>query len=74
VFGEAGVSVTTRSEGGDPAEIIVQVAREIDADLIVMGGRKRSSLGSLLFGSVSQAVILDTIRPVMMTGGATGEG
>lgn len=72
VFGEAGISVTTRSEGGDPAAVIVQVAREIDADRIVMGGRKRSPLGSLLFGSVSQAVILDTTRPVTITGAASG--
>lgn len=76
-FREAGLSVDQMARGGDPAEEIVQIAREVGADAIVLGGRKRSPLGSLLFGSVTQAVILDADRPVMVTGDtvrATGEG
>lgn len=53
---------------GDPAEEIVRMADKIGADVIVLGGRKRSKLGSLLFGSVSQAVTLHADRPVMITG------
>jgi nucleotide-binding universal stress UspA family protein len=64
----AGVSVETRSTYGDPAEEILRVADEIDAELIVLGGRKRSPLGSFLFGSVSQAVTIDASRPVVVTG------
>lgn len=74
---EARIGANPIARGGDPAAEIVQVAREIDADAIVLGGRKRSPLGSLLFGSVTQAVILDADRPVMVTGDtvrATGEG
>jgi nucleotide-binding universal stress UspA family protein len=74
---EAGIGADQMSRGGDPAEEIVQIAREIEADAVVLGGRKRSPLGSLLFGSVTQAVILDADRPVMVTGDtvhATGEG
>jgi nucleotide-binding universal stress UspA family protein len=66
---EHGISVETTSRHGDPAEQILRAADEIDADLIVLGGRKRSPLGSLLFGSVSQAVMLDATRPVAVTGG-----
>jgi nucleotide-binding universal stress UspA family protein len=66
---DRGVAVETASRYGDPAEEILEVADEIDADLIVLGGRKRSPLGSLLFGSVSQAVTLDATRPVVVTGG-----
>lgn len=65
----SGVRVETMSRFGDPAEQILQAAEELDADMIVLGGRKRSPLGSLLFGSVSQAVTLDATRPVVITGG-----
>lgn len=66
---DAGVSVEEMSRVGDPAAEILAAAAEVDADYIVLGGRKRSPLGSLLFGSVSQAVILDADRPVTITGG-----
>lgn len=64
------VAVDTVVRHGDPAEQILDVADEVDADMIVLGGRKRSPLGSLLFGSVSQAVTLDSSRPVLVTGGS----
>ena len=62
------VSVETKSLHGDPAKQILATAEAIDADSIVLGGRKRSPLGSLLFGSVTQAIILDAARPVTVTG------
>ncbi|WP_324757311.1 universal stress protein [Haloarcula sp. GH36] len=65
---EAGVDVATESVHGEPAERIVTVADDADVDMIVMGGRKRSPLGALVFGSVSQSVILDSERPVAVTG------
>jgi nucleotide-binding universal stress UspA family protein len=66
----SGIRVETATRFGDPAEQILRAADEIDADMIVLGGRKRSPLGSLLFGSVSQAVTLDATRPVVITGGS----
>lgn len=62
----AGVDVTLEESSGDPAESIVNLADERDADLIVVAGRKRSATGKLLFGSVSQRVILNTGRPVVV--------
>jgi nucleotide-binding universal stress UspA family protein len=62
------ISVETRSLHGDPAGQILAEAKTRDADAIILGGRKRSPLGSLLFGSVTQAIILDASRPVMVTG------
>jgi nucleotide-binding universal stress UspA family protein len=56
---EASVSVTEASRVGDPATEILAAAQEAEADHIMLGGRKRSPVGSLLFGSVSQAVTLD---------------
>jgi nucleotide-binding universal stress UspA family protein len=65
---EAGVAVSRTVRSGDPARVILDAADEVDADLVVLGGRKRSPLGSFLFGSVSQAVLADATRPVTITG------
>lgn len=65
---EAGVDYTVTESSGDPAESIISLADDQDADLIVIGGRKRSPAGKALFGSVTQTVILNAGRPVMVTG------
>ncbi|WP_232701968.1 universal stress protein [Halobacterium wangiae] len=63
-----GYSVSEEDAREDPVEGIVTVADDIDADLIVLGGRKRSPAGKAVFGSVTQSVILTTDRPVAVTG------
>lgn len=50
---------------GDPAEEILDRAKEVDARYIVIGGRSRSPVGKALFGSVTQSVLLDADRPVV---------
>lgn len=69
VLEETGVAVELLSRFGDPATEIIAAAEETDADCIVLGGRKRSPGQSLVFGSVSQAVLLGADRPVTITGG-----
>lgn len=64
----AGIRVEQRSASGDAADEILRAAEDVDANLIVLGGRKRSPLGSVLFGSVSQQVTLEARRPVVVTG------
>lgn len=66
----AGVSVVERREVGEPATTIVEVARDLGVDQIVLGGRKRSNIGSLVFGSVSQEVVRRARRPVTIAGSA----
>ena len=66
------ITVRSQSRFGDPATEILHAADDVNADLVVLGGRKRSPLGSFLFGSVSQSVTLDATRPVTITGGASG--
>ncbi|MDF9746863.1 universal stress protein [Natrinema salsiterrestre] len=62
---EAGdVEWTVRRATGDPAATILAAAEEYDSDVIVIGVRNRSPVGKVLFGSVAQAVILDSDRPV----------
>lgn len=42
---------------GDPATVILRIAKETNCDAIVMGTRGRSGLNRLLLGSVAEAVL-----------------
>lgn len=63
---EAGIDVVVEGYGGDAVRAIRNVAEEHDADQIVLAGRKRTPAGKVLFGSVTQSVILDSERPVLV--------
>ena len=63
---DAGVDVTLSEASGDPAQEIIELADERDANLITIAGRKRSPTGKALFGSVTQEVILNTDRSVLV--------
>ena len=45
---------------------ILQVADEIDADIIVIASHGRTGLGHLLLGSVAEEVLHDSHRPVLI--------
>ena len=49
-----------------PAEAIVTAADEHDADLIVMGTRERNRLVRAVLGSITQNVLHDSNRPVLL--------
>lgn len=51
--------------GVGAGEDIVQFAEEIGADEIIIGIRKKSKVGKLLFGSTAQVVILTSPCPVV---------
>ncbi|MFC4246980.1 universal stress protein [Natribaculum luteum] len=51
---------------GEPADSIVDYARERDARYVVLGARQRSPAGKALFGSVAQSVILSLDRPTVV--------
>ncbi|WP_440771462.1 universal stress protein [Natronorubrum sp. DTA28] len=61
---EADVDTTVHTATGNPAAAIVDVADKFDVDELVVGARRQSPVGKVLFGSVAQSVILDTDRPV----------
>ncbi len=52
-------------EEGDPATGIVQVARERECDLVVLGTHGRTGLGRLLMGSVAEQVLRTASCPVL---------
>ncbi len=49
----------------NPENSIVEIASEVEPTLIVIGVRKRSPVGKLLFGSTAQHVILHAEQPVV---------
>ena len=51
---------------GDPAREIVKVAQRRDVDLIILGARGLRTLGRLLLGSVSETVLHQASRPVII--------
>lgn len=63
------ISAHPRVEAGDPADVIVDVAHEEESDLIVMGSRGLGTLGGLLTGSVSAAVLEAAPCPVLLCKG-----
>jgi nucleotide-binding universal stress UspA family protein len=68
-FEEAGIEANgeiRRVSSGDTPEQIVEVARQSQADLIVMGSRGMTEWKSLLLGGVANKVVHHATCPVLL--------
>ena len=61
---EAGVRHSVRGAVGDLATEVIETAEGVEADRVVVGGRRRSPTGKAVFGSVAQDVMLSAPCPV----------
>ncbi|MGB9964151.1 universal stress protein [Halobacterium hubeiense] len=66
---DAGVDYDVRGHVGEHGESIVDVADDVNADIAVVGGRKRSPTGKAVFGSTAQTVLLSAPCPVTFVRG-----
>lgn len=69
-FGEpleaAGMQVGKSAVQGRPADVILAAARDVGADLVVVGSRGRGTLGTMLLGSVAAEVAAHATCPVLV--------
>ncbi len=60
-----GFTIDQRVGGRDGAEEVVDAARAHGASLVVIGLRRRTPTGKLIFGSDAQRILLDAACPVL---------
>jgi nucleotide-binding universal stress UspA family protein len=52
-------------DGGDVADDLISTAEDVDAELVVIGLRRRSPVGKLILGANAQRVLFDAPCPVL---------
>jgi nucleotide-binding universal stress UspA family protein len=62
-----GVEVDVRHTESDlePADDLISIAEKENADMIVIGLRRRTPVGKLILGSSAQRILLDAACPVL---------
>jgi len=60
------LKVETRLEEGRPGDVIVEVAKEEDVDLIVLGSRGVGGIRGWVLGSTSRYVVETCTKPVLI--------
>ncbi|MFO0700845.1 MAG: universal stress protein [Nitrospira sp.] len=63
-------SIRKVNEIGNPAQLILDSASTLSADLLVVGARGRSRLSEVVLGSVTHRVLMHSSRPTLVVGGA----
>lgn len=65
-----GMKVELRNEGGlgrSAHEVLMQVATDINADMLVLGGYRHSRLQQVLFGGVTRSMLRDVQLPLLLS-------
>ena len=66
MIGDAGIAHTTTILQGSPAETIIKHANEGNYDCLIIGSRGRSTVQTMILGSVSHKVMKYVKAPVLM--------
>lgn len=69
----SGVRVVPRLEEGPPAPRILEVLRQVGADLLAVGTHGRTGLGRILLGSVADTLVRQAPCPVLTVPSRLGE-
>ncbi|MFW5978362.1 MAG: universal stress protein [Halohasta sp.] len=65
---DLGIPVDAMTAQGKPTERIVDAAADLEADAILIAGKTRTPVGKAVFGSVTQGVVLESGRTVIVAG------
>ena len=57
--------VSQQVEARDPGDQMLDVAQQTNAELIVIGLRRRTPVGKLIMGSQAQTILLEAECPVL---------
>lgn len=63
---EAGVGYSMEVVLGEPSTVLVDMAEQLGAELVILGARGMGAIESVLVGSVSKAVISRCSKPVLV--------
>jgi nucleotide-binding universal stress UspA family protein len=67
-------NLATMLRTGDPRSVILQAAKELGADLIVMGTHGRRGVSRALLGSIAEAIVRTAPCPVLTVRGRDHQG
>lgn len=65
-FAEVSWDLHLATANDDVADTILRMAGEAQAEILVIGARRRSPVGKFLLGSVTQTLVLDADIPVVV--------
>jgi nucleotide-binding universal stress UspA family protein len=60
------LNFSTRLEDGRPEDVIVKVAEEMNADLIIIGSRGMGGITGRILGSTSRRVVDSCTKPILV--------
>ena len=62
----AGVGYSMEVVLGEPGTVLVDMAEQLNADMVIMGARGLGAIQSVIAGSVSKAVLTHCTKPVLV--------
>jgi nucleotide-binding universal stress UspA family protein len=65
-LGDNSIETLVKKKDGDCAESILQTAKDLHADIIVMGSHSRRWLENIVMGSVTEKVLHHTSIPLLI--------